>query len=319
MTLGRLPRQDLADGVGGGGRDVSVRPDEGEALLPRRSHLDDGRNFLRSTTKKYDLVVFALIDSLVLHSSLSNIRLESFLFTRESMADVRRRLKPDGLFVMYNYFRQGWIVSRLAKTVEDVFERPAVVLTMPYRDRIDAGEKAEGFTLFFEGPRAEAIEKAFQSGAAYLVPADVTPGPSSPNGFKVDTDTKSMRFLPTKVETPADLRVATDVWPFLYLRNPMIPDLSRRGMAVIGIISLVLLWIFGWRTGQGAFTSLDARMLLLGAGFMLLETCAVTPVSSGMGWKWASPPALNCIAFGTTTTKCSRGYSALGWKLASPE
>jgi spermidine synthase len=250
------------------------------------THLDDGRNFLRFTTKKYDLIVFALIDSLVLHSSLSNIRLESYLFTKESMADVRRRLKPDGLFVMYNYFRQGWIVSRLAKTVEGVFERPTVVLTMPYRERIDTEQKAEGFTLFFEGPRTDAIEKAFQSGAAYLVPSDIAPTPSSPNGFRLGTETKSIRFLPTKVDTPAALRVATDVWPFLYLRNPMIPDLSRRGMAVIGIVSLVLLWIFGWRTGKGAFTSLDARMLLLGAGFMLLETKAVVHMAVMFGSTW---------------------------------
>jgi spermidine synthase len=59
-------------------------------------HLKDGPNFLRSTTKKYDLIVSALIDSLVLHSSVSNIRLESYLFTREAIDDVRRRLKRTG-------------------------------------------------------------------------------------------------------------------------------------------------------------------------------------------------------------------------------
>jgi predicted membrane-bound spermidine synthase len=42
------------------------------------SHLDDGRNFLRSTNRQYDLIVYALVDSLVLHSSYSNIRLESY-------------------------------------------------------------------------------------------------------------------------------------------------------------------------------------------------------------------------------------------------
>src|SRR5687767_9444754 len=30
-------------------------------------HLDDGRNFLRSSDRKYDLIVYALVDSLVLH------------------------------------------------------------------------------------------------------------------------------------------------------------------------------------------------------------------------------------------------------------
>ena len=76
-------------------------------------HLADGRNFLRTTKKQYDLIVYALVDSLVLHSSYSNIRLESYLFTTEAFADIQKRLRPGGVFVMYNYFRQGWIVSRL--------------------------------------------------------------------------------------------------------------------------------------------------------------------------------------------------------------
>src|SRR5262249_43583123 len=41
-------------------------------------HIDDGRSFVRRTEQKYDLVVYALVDSLVLHSGFSSIRLESF-------------------------------------------------------------------------------------------------------------------------------------------------------------------------------------------------------------------------------------------------
>ena len=37
------------------------------------AQLDDGRHFLRTTEKKYDLVVYALVDSLLLHSSYANI------------------------------------------------------------------------------------------------------------------------------------------------------------------------------------------------------------------------------------------------------
>ena len=59
-------------------------------------HLNDGRNFLRSSNKQYDLIIYALVDSLVLHSSYSNIRLESYLFTKQAMDDVRKRLKPGG-------------------------------------------------------------------------------------------------------------------------------------------------------------------------------------------------------------------------------
>jgi spermidine synthase len=94
------------------------RPYQDSRVIP---HLDDGRHFLRTTEKKYDLVVYALVDSLLLHSSYANIRLESYLFTEEAFADARRVLKPDGIFVMYNYFRQGWIVERIAAMTETIF------------------------------------------------------------------------------------------------------------------------------------------------------------------------------------------------------
>ncbi len=51
---------------------------------------DDARHYLRTSTKKYDLVVFALIDSLTLQSSFSGVRLESYMFTEESFREVRR-------------------------------------------------------------------------------------------------------------------------------------------------------------------------------------------------------------------------------------
>ena len=75
---------------------------------------DDARHYLRTTTKKYDLVVFALIDSLTLQSSFSGVRLESYMFTTESFRAVRDRLTDDGLLVVYNYFREKWLVDRLA-------------------------------------------------------------------------------------------------------------------------------------------------------------------------------------------------------------
>jgi hypothetical protein len=84
---------------------------------------DDARHFLRTTTKKYDLVVFALIDSLTVQSSFSGVRLESYMFTKESFEAVRDHLSPRGVMVLYNYFREKWLVDRLANTAADVFGR----------------------------------------------------------------------------------------------------------------------------------------------------------------------------------------------------
>ena len=75
---------------------------------------DDARHYLRTSTKQYDLVVFALIDSLTLQSSFSAVRLESFMFTEEAFRAARQRLKPNGVLVVYNYFREKWLVDRLA-------------------------------------------------------------------------------------------------------------------------------------------------------------------------------------------------------------
>lgn len=86
-----------------------------------RRHVNDGRAFLESTDKKYDLILFALPDSLTLVSGASQIRLESFLFTEEAMASVRRRLKPHGAFAMYNYYRENWLIDRLARTTSSAF------------------------------------------------------------------------------------------------------------------------------------------------------------------------------------------------------
>lgn len=84
-------------------------------------HVNDGRAFLESTGKKYDLILFALPDSLTLVSGASQIRLESFLFTAEAMRSVRDHLKPDGAFAMYNYYRENWLIDRLAGTAASAF------------------------------------------------------------------------------------------------------------------------------------------------------------------------------------------------------
>ncbi|WP_237164898.1 spermidine synthase [Paraurantiacibacter namhicola] len=84
-------------------------------------HIDDGRAFLEGTDKKYDFILFALPDSLTLVNGASQIRLESFLFTEEALVSVRDRLKPGGTFSMYNYYREDWLIDRLANTAATAF------------------------------------------------------------------------------------------------------------------------------------------------------------------------------------------------------
>src|SRR6202521_6120840 len=92
------------------------------------SYVNDGRAFLEQTTRRYDLILFALPDSLTLVSGQASLRLESYLFTAEAAATARAHLRPDGVFAEYNFFRQEWLVDRLAGTLQDAYgEAPCVL------------------------------------------------------------------------------------------------------------------------------------------------------------------------------------------------
>jgi len=84
-------------------------------------HIDDGRAFMERSAAEYDLVLFALPDSLTLVSGQSGLRLESFLFTQQAIDTAAGLLDEDGTFAMYNYYRQDWLVDRLANTVSGPF------------------------------------------------------------------------------------------------------------------------------------------------------------------------------------------------------
>lgn len=98
-----------------------LHPDQPYSSPSVTAHVNDGRAFLEASDKQYDLILFALPDSLTLVSGASQIRLESFLFTEEAMAAVRDRLKPEGGFAMYNYYREQWLIDRLARTAMAAF------------------------------------------------------------------------------------------------------------------------------------------------------------------------------------------------------
>ena len=85
-------------------------------------HINDGRAFLEQTRTKYDMILFALPDSLTLVAGQSSLRLESYLFTLQAVQAAKAHLNPgDGMFAMYNYYRTTWLRDRLANTLEVAF------------------------------------------------------------------------------------------------------------------------------------------------------------------------------------------------------
>ncbi len=217
---------------------------------------DDARHFLRTTTKRYDLVVFALIDSLTMQSSFSGVRLESYMFTEESFRAVRDRLAPDGLLVVYNYFREQWLVDRLANIAANAFEQ---------EPRVHVHEARAYLGVMMVGPRLSTLT------VDPVIPERVTAFGQS------HTPSPARMLLRDKGVEPA-----TDDWPFLYLHTRHIPSHYLAALALVLIVSIVVV-MFVLR-GQGGTWSW--QFFLLGAGFMLLETKSIIQFALLWGSTW---------------------------------
>ena len=86
------------------------------------THSADGRAFLQNSTKHYNLILFALPDSLTAVNGQSNLRLESYLLTLQSVQAARKHLAPGGTMAMYNYYSQH-LFNRYATTMQEAFNR----------------------------------------------------------------------------------------------------------------------------------------------------------------------------------------------------
>ncbi|HEV3387006.1 MAG TPA: hypothetical protein VG097_19465, partial [Gemmata sp.] len=107
------------------------------------------------------------------------------------------------------------------------------------------------------------------------------------------------------IEEDNGIKLATDDWPFLYSRDPAIPELTWRGVILTVVLSLGLWLAFG---GPRALSpdsrstnspspewNLMLRSFFLGAGFMLVETKAVVQIALLFGGTWM----VNTVVFAT--------------------
>jgi hypothetical protein len=248
MTLSQGAQQvdavEIDPGIQAIGRDR--HPDQPYADPRVRAHINDGRAFLRNTTEKYDLVIFALPDSLTLVSTAANIRLESFLFTEQAFESVRDHLDEDGVFVLYNYYREPWLVSKLSDMLTETFGHEPYVRTY------------------------------FSVSAALAAGPGVAAAGATPPGDSVDT-------LPS-VGTPVP-KAATDDWPFLYLRTPFIAPYYLVALAIILVGAVVAVAAAARVTGT-TVRRFSPHFFVLGIAFLLLETRSLVSFSLLFGTTW---------------------------------
>ena len=169
---------------------------------------DDARSFFQRTDERYAAVVFGFLDSHTLLSSFSSLRLDNFVYTRESLARVRELLLPGGRVFLTFAVNRSWINDRLVRMLGEVFDQPPEMLATSGR--------------------------LYANGVVYTTcrPAE---------GDATCRDAIASAFATTGDET---IEAATDDWPFLYLKDRSIPGHYRAfilTIVLLGALALVLL------------------------------------------------------------------------------
>ncbi|HEY6488092.1 MAG: hypothetical protein WCC26_04780 [Terracidiphilus sp.] len=209
-------------------------------------YVDDARAFFKKADQKYDLIVFGYLDSHTLLSGLSSIRLDNYVYTLESFKEARKLLQKDGVLVLGFGTGDSFVSDRLFATLTSAFGTPPLAY---YKKNEMAG------VLFVEGRTAD---------------------PTLDSDFPEISGELKAR--------PAHAILATDQWPFLYLRSRTIP------FAMWSVLALILYFAASAVQKQVPLKSLASRqglhLFFLGAGFMLLETKGVTELSLLFGSTW---------------------------------
>jgi hypothetical protein len=191
-------------------------------------------------------------------------------------------------------------VERLVMLAERVFGTKPLVISLPYQDRISPSNDQRDYITFLlvgndNSEVVDAIRARFAKDRFFWLCDQPRVnellggfGPAPPSG-PVARAPKFNKIGPAVVEVTGAERTPNDDWPFLYLREPSIPTLNLRGIAILGALSLIVLLAFA----PVRKVRPSGRMFFLGAGFMLLETKGVVHMALLFGSTWM----VNSIVF----------------------
>ncbi len=223
--------------------------------------LNDARAYLRSSAQKYDVIVFGLLDSHTQFSSYSNMRIDNYVYTEESLGEAKRHLNPSGVLVLRFEVRPPWtwMGQRFLAMFEQLFGRPPVIF---YRRQL--GGLVEG-TLFLASNDSGVWDRAAAPELASFVQ-------QSPPQFPMETDDS--------------LPLVTDNWPYIYHRGFTIP----RTYLTVSLILLVIAFLKTRKNLEPKKAS-TWYFFFLGAGFLLLETQMISRLALYFGSTWQ----VNCV------------------------
>lgn len=225
---------------------VALHPEDPYGSPKVTRIVDDARSyFAQDPKKKYDLIVFGLLDSHIstFSSFSSNIRLDNYVYTVESFQQALDRLTPDGVLSMSFYVAQPWVATRIDAMLHAVYDGPIYVTPLYYDD---------GF-LFLLGPGLAPIHD----------------------------DRVTVGMAPDIARAHPAGPLATDDWPFLYLRERAVPSTILWASAAVLLVGVVV--VRALFRGAVAF---DRQLFFLGAGFLLVETRTIAQLGLLFGSTW---------------------------------
>jgi MFS family permease len=165
LVVGAGTGNDVAAALRGGAAHVdAVEIDPGILRLGQIAHpeqpysdprvnvfVQDARTFFSTVDRKYDLIVFGLLDAHRLFSGMSSVRIDSFVYTVESFRQSRRLLKEDGMVVVRHALGNPYLNTRMFLLLADAFEEKPYV-----HDPL-------GAPLYFAGPGLKKYSQAHQT------------------------------------------------------------------------------------------------------------------------------------------------------------
>ena len=218
------------------------------------SVINDARNFFRSTRTSYDVIVYGVLDSHIVVSHGANMRVDSFVYTKEGLLDAFDHLKSGGLMSVSFALPtplMGEKVFRILKSLPNAGQ-PVAVLTGYDNDN----------TTTFMVSKAAAVNLPL----AFMESHQLT-----------DVTRSYMASSAKRLDLP------TDDWPFFYLERKMYPETYLMLLAlVLGIAFFLVRGLLPSQAWQPSMFS----FFFLGGGFMLIETKAITELGLLFGNTW---------------------------------
>jgi spermidine synthase len=220
---------------------------------------DDARSFFATTSEKYDVISFGLLDSHTT-TAMTNARLDHYVYTKESIAQAKSKLADGGIMVLTFEARKPYITDRIEIALEEVFSQPPLVFVIP------GNSYGWGGVMFVTGNMQNVQKQLDQNPrlAAYI---------------------KRLQEA-TPLKLPHTTKVVVDDWPYLYLESPKIPILYY---LLIGLMGLIFLRSSRkWQANINlSFTNREFwHFFFLGSAFLLLEVQNISKASVVLGNTW---------------------------------